>query len=231
MKIHRFYVSGDLSTGALTVSDPEIHNQIRNVLKLRVGEPVILFNGAGIEAVGSIADIEKTGLTVEVTEVRKNAAEPGRLVRLYLAILKNEHFELAAQKAVECGVTEIIPVITGRTVKLALKLPRVLKIMQEAAEQSGRGIIPRLAEPMSFDEAIHEAKHNTENFFCDGGAKGVLKPSSERVGIWIGPEGGFSAEEVAQANDAGFTSVSLGALTLRAETAAIVATYLATNSA
>lgn len=230
MKVHRFCVSGDLSTGAIAINDPEIHNQIKNVLKLRVGEPVILFNATGVEAVGNIADIEKTGVTVEVSEVRASSVEPKRFVRLYLAILKNEHFELAAQKAVECGVGEIIPIITSRTVKLALKPARVMKIMQEAAEQSGRVVVPRLAEPVPFAEAIiAAAKHNSENFFCDGGAKDALTPSSERVGIWIGPEGGFNPEEVEMAKEAGFDPVSLGSLTLRAETAAIVATYLATR--
>lgn len=230
MKIHRFCVSGDLSTGAITVSDPEILNQVRNVLKLKVGEPVILFNATGIEAVGNIADIERTALTVEVTQVRPSTAEPQRFVRLYLAILKNEHFEMAAQKAVECGVGEIIPVITNRTVKLALKAERVMKIMQEAAEQSGRVVVPRLSEPLPFEDAIiGAAKHNAENFICDGGAKGSLMPTSERVSVWIGPEGGFTPEELTMAQEAGFKQVSLGALTLRAETAAIVATYLATR--
>lgn len=230
MKIHRFYVSGDLSTGAITVSDPEIHNQIRNVLKLKVGEPVILFNATGIEAVGTIAEIAKTGLIIEVTQVRPSTAEPQRFVRLYLAILKNEHFELAAQKAVECGVGEIIPVITNRTVKLALKAERVMKIMQEAAEQSGRVVVPRLANPLPFADAIiGAAKHNAENFICDSGAKNPLTPTSERVSVWIGPEGGFTPEELTMAQEAGFHQASLGALTLRAETAAIVATYLATR--
>ncbi|MDO8601546.1 MAG: RsmE family RNA methyltransferase [bacterium] len=230
MKIHRFYVSGDLSTGVLTIIDPEINNQIRNVLKLKIGEPVILFNGAGSEATAIITDIAKTGLIVEISKVRANAAEPKRFVRLYLAILKKEHFELAAQKAVECGVGEIIPVITSRTVKLALKPERVMKIMQEAAEQSGRGVVPRLADIVKFDEALTEAtKHNHENFFCDGGAQSELRPRTERVGVWIGPEGGFSPEEVQKAHESGFIGVSLGSLTLRAETAAIVATYLVTH--
>lgn len=229
MKIHRFYINGELSTGALTVADPEMHNQIRNVLKLEMGEPVILFNGAGVEAVGSIAAIGKKEVTVEITEIRKNSNEPARIVRLYLSLLKNEHFELAAQKAVECGVSEIIPVITSRTVKLALKAERVIKIMQEAAEQSGRGVIPRLAEVMKFDEAIASAKYNGQNFFCDGGARETLTPKAGQVGVWIGPEGGFTPEEVAMAKRAGCTEASLGALTLRAETAAIVATYLATR--
>lgn len=230
MKIHRFLVSGELSTGALTIEDKELYNQIRNVLKLAVGERVIIFNGTGIEAAGSIAEIGKKGVTLEITEVYKNSSESKRKVRLYLAILKNEHFELAVQKAVECGVSEIIPVITNRTVKLGLKPERTVKIMREAAEQSGRGVVPVLREPLSFEDALKHANENDENFFCDGRAKqSGLKAKGERVGVWIGPEGGFSPEELAGAEAAKFQSVSLGELTLRAETAAIVATYLAAH--
>jgi 16S rRNA (uracil1498-N3)-methyltransferase len=229
MKIHRFYVGGDVSTGAVTVTDPEFVNQVKYVLKLAVGEPIILFNGTGSEAVGNIAGIEKKGVTIEISELRRSAVEPERDIRLYLAILKNEHFELAAQKAVECGVSEIIPVITSRTIKLSLKPERVMKIMREAAEQSGRSVIPRLTEVMKFEDALAAAKHNTRNLFYDSSGQKIekLQSSVSRLGIWIGPEGGFTAEEVFTARKTGFEIASLGSLVLRAETAAIVATYCA----
>ncbi len=232
MKIHRFYADGDLATGALTIADPQFHNQVRNVLKLAVGEPVILFNSTGVEAVGNIATIGKTDITIEISELRKSTAEPTRSIRLYLSILKNEHFELAAQKAVECGVTEIIPVITSRTIKLSLKPERVMKIMREAAEQCGRVSIPRLSEIVPLAQALAQAKHNNVNLFCDssGGEFSSAVGKHNQIGIWIGPEGGFSSEEISVAKAAGCVPVSLGNLVLRAETAAIIATYLAVHS-
>lgn len=229
MKTHRFLVEGELSTGAFTIENKELYNQIRNVLKLAVGEPVILFNGTGAEAVGFLAGIEKSGITIEISRVQKNVAEPKRFVRLYLAILKNEHFELAVQHAVECGVSQVIPVLTSRTIKLSLKTDRVKKIMREATEQSGRGVVPELADVLSFSEAIAQAKENDVNLFCSGGSSDALAPVGTKIGVWIGPEGGFTAEEVELAQASGFKLVSLGELTLRAETAAIVATYLAAH--
>ncbi len=214
--------------GLRTVTDPALYNQIHNVLKLVVGEPVILFNATGVEAMSVIATIEKKSLTVNIVQVRASTAEPARFVSLYLAILKNEHFEWAAQKAVECGVSEIIPIVTSRTVKLALKMDRVVKIIKEAAEQSGRVVVPRLAEPMAFADAMTQAvKYNTENVLCDGEGTGRVTPRTDRVGVWIGPEGGFHPEEIGAGQKAGFVTASLGPLTLRAETAAIIATYLA----
>lgn len=229
MKTHRFLVEGELSTGAFTIENKELYNQIRNVLKLAVGEPVILFNGTGAEAVGFLAGIEKSGITIEISRVQKNVAEPKRFVRLYLAILKNEHFELAVQHAVECGVSQVIPVLTSRTIKLSLKTDRVKKIMREAAEQSGRGVVPELADVLPFSEAIAQAKENDVNLFCSGGSSDALTPVGTKIGVWVGPEGGFTAEEVELARASGFKLVSLGELTLRAETAAIVATYLAAH--
>lgn len=229
MKTHRFLVEGELSTGAFTIENKELYNQIRNVLKLAVGEPVILFNGTGVEGVGFLAGIEKSGITIEISRVQKNVAEPKRFVRLYLAILKNEHFELAVQHAVECGVSEVIPVLTSRTIKLSLKTDRVKKIMREAAEQSGRGVVPELADVLPFGEAVALAKENDVNLFCSGGSGDALAPVGTKIGVWIGPEGGFTAEEIELAQASGFKLVSLGELTLRAETAAIVATYLAAH--
>jgi len=229
MKVHRFYIEQELVAGVLNTSAPGLHNQVRNVLKLRAGEAVTLFNGRGTEAVAVIAEVGKEQVSFAISEIRKSASEPKRHARLYLAILKNEHFELAAQKAVECGVAEIIPVVTARTVKLALKLERVRKIMLEAAEQSGRGSVPVLAEAVPFAKALTGAKDKAQNILCDGTGDTEMKISHERVGIWIGPEGGFSPEEVGAARAAGFTIATLGSLTLRAETAAIIATYLATK--
>ncbi len=231
MKIHRFYISGDLHTGAMHITEAEFHNQVKNVLRLTAGEPIILFNGTGEEATGTIADVEAHGITVQIAQVSQGKDEPKRNIILYLAVLKNEHFELAAQKAVECGVTEIVPVITARTVKLALKPERVVKILKEAAEQSGRSVIPRLGHVITFEEAMHQARKNSKNIFCDASGTGMheLILKGTKIGVWIGPEGGFTPEEVGAAQKAGFMIASLGSLILRAETAAIVGVYLAAH--
>ena len=151
---------------------------------------------------------------------------------LYCAILKRENFELVVQKATEIGVREIVPLITQRTVKLDIKEERLRKIITEAAEQSGRGRVPMLRQAMSFADALADAQRNDANFFFDISdvivEEGAIGDAMRR-GLFVGPEGGWSYEEVLAARAAGCHIISLGALTFRAETAAIIASYLGTR--
>jgi 16S rRNA (uracil1498-N3)-methyltransferase len=227
MKIHRFIGSFDLDADRLLIRDVGVVHQIRTVLKLRPGEKIVLANGNGREAIVQIADVGKTGIETAIIE-RRLSDEPPRRVILYCAIVKRDNFEYACQKAVECGASVIVPIITGRTVKLGLNTDRLAKIVAEAAEQCGRGKIPAIAPSHSFGAAIKEASVNGANYFFDGTGKewSGARASADSVGVWIGPEGGWEDSEVAAAREAGFAVVSLGPLTLRAETAATVAVYL-----
>ena len=142
-----------------------------------------------------------------------------------------------AQKAVEAGIKEIVPVISKRAVKLNLNLKRLNKIIREAAEQSERGIMPILNKPLELSKAIKESQSNNLNLFFDRNGSefsevlGIIKKDDlKKIGIWIGPEGGWGEEEVKIAKENNFKIVSLGKLTLRAETAAIIASYLIENS-
>ncbi|MBI5153544.1 MAG: RNA methyltransferase [Parcubacteria group bacterium] len=151
---------------------------------------------------------------------------------LYCSILKRENFEWVAQKATEIGVGEIVPLVTQHTVKLELKEGRLKKIVQEAAEQSGRSVLPKLQIPMGFEQAVHEAKLNGTTLFFDVSGKEFDKKmikDSEKVNIFIGPEGGWNEGEIEIAQKNKFIFVNLGKLTLRAETAAVVGTYLASR--
>ena len=162
-----------------------------------------------------------------------NVNEPKRGVTLYLSTLKRENFEFAAQKATEAGVQNIVPIISSRTVKLNISTERVEKIVKEAAEQSGRGMVPRIADIVSFEKIFPDAAKNDINIFFDGMGKqfsGTMLEGKESVGIFIGPEGGWGNKELVEAKENGFLIAGLGALTLRAETAATIASYLACNS-
>ncbi len=232
MKLHRFFVTIPLRAGFARVLDAELANQLKNVLKIAIGEKIILVNEDGFEAEAALKKISKNEIEVEIESVAANTSEPSSQITLYLAILKNENVELAVQKAVECGASTIIPIITARTVKLGIKLARLQKIAKEAAEQSGRGKIPEVREPEQFVDSLHFAKSFDRGCICDitgEPAQKVFTGPIQTVGIWIGPEGGFSTEEIEQAKTAGLQPVNLGQLTLRAETAAMIATYLATH--
>ena len=234
MRQNRFLGDFDLDTGRVTLRDRDIVHQIVRVLRLKTGERIVLGDGAGYDAEGAITSFGKNEIEVVLEKKRKNECEPSRRVILYVAVLKRENFEYAAMKATEAGVAEIRPLVTARTVKTGLNLERLRKIVKEAAEQSGRGVIPGVSEPRPFAEAVQDAKkHSASLFFStEAGTKDIsVEPcaADATVGVFIGPEGGWTREEEEEASRAGFVLSSLGSLTLRAETAALVSVYLAVH--
>lgn len=226
--MHRFIGNFPLGEKRFWIADKELSKQIRGVLRLSPGETVILSDGQGMEAEARLLSYDKNAVEVEVLEIRSGRTDPETEVTAYLAILKRENFELAVQKCVEVGVARVVPVITRRTVKLGLKRDRLLKIMKEAAEQSGRSRLPELGEELEFEEAVTDARNNAKTFFLVPGA-GPLEPrkadKKARIGFFIGPEGGFDEQEVRSAKAAHFELSGLGNTILRAETAAIVAAH------
>lgn len=226
-KRHRFIGNFGIDAERLLIRDPALIHQVRDVLKLRAGEELVLSDGCGQEAVCGIKAVDKAGIEVAVAQ-RRDSAEPSRDVILYCALLKAENFELAAEKAVECGVRRIVPLITVRTVKLGLKAERLEKIMREAAEQSGRGMIPEIAAPMKFAEAVKAAREHDENCFFDAEGEEFFRPKAlgRSIGVWIGPEGGWEDSELKTAALNRFSLYSLGKRILRAETAVTVAVFL-----
>jgi 16S rRNA (uracil1498-N3)-methyltransferase len=229
MKVHRFIGPYDLRATEIVLEDGAAR-QMSAVLKLRAGERVMLGDGQGREADYEIANVAKreVGL-VRLGTARRVETESEREVVLYAAILKRESFEWAVQKATECGVSEIVPVVTGRTIKKDVKLERLYEIAREAAEQSGRGVVPVIREPMKFEKAMQVAKGD-KVFFDAGGSEldSRLRGNDKRVNLFIGPEGGWTPEEADIAKRAGATIVSLGPRVLRGETACAVAVYLMT---
>ena len=231
MKVHRFLIKNcNLSTRLLRFYDHEVVNQIKNVLKLRVGEELMVGDGNENEARVRILEIKKDFVEGEVLEVFKNTNELDAAVVLYCSLLKRENFEWVVQKATEVGVSEIVPVIAKRTIKLGLNIGRLEKIAKEAAEQSARGRVPVLHEALLLRDALQDAHLNMVNLFFDKSGKSSDDGTylqGERIGVFIGPEGGWDESEIELAKEKKCRIVSLSPLTLRAETAAVVASYLA----
>ena len=232
MRLHRFIGNVDCSLDRVEIVDEEIVNQIVRVLRLGVGDRVILGDGHANECIGEIIERHKDKLVVSVIERSVNANDPIVSAVLYCAILKRENFELVVQKATEIGVREIVPLITARTIKLDIKEDRLHKIVKEASEQSGRGRLPIVHAPMAFRDALVDARRNVKNLLFDIGDTitdaSIVHGTASR-GLFVGPEGGWTEEEVLAARDAGCEIVSFGKLTFRAETAAIVASYIGTR--
>lgn len=235
--MHRFYVenfSGNGNTIDITGSDV---NHIKNVLRLKDGDEIIVGDGAGNDYTCSIESIEKDRVTAVISDVTRNAAELETKIILFQGMPKSDKLELIIQKAVELGVYEIVPVITKRTVvkiennKAEKKLERYNAIAASAAKQSGRGVIPKVMPFMSFPEALSYAEGLDMNIIPYENAEGmeyarsVIKDIKGRktLGIFIGPEGGFAKEEAEAAVSMGAKCISLGGRILRTETAGLAA--------
>lgn len=227
MRLHRFIADVDLGQPTLTVTDVELVSQWRNVLRLKTGDRLILSDGQGREAEAVITSMDKNRAELALDTITTPHREPIKAATLYAALLKRENFETVIQKATELGIFRIVPLLTERTVKTGFNRERLEKIIREAAEQSGRTSIPELAEPLPFSEALAEADPATSLVLdLDGVAVNSQLSATQ---AFIGPEGGFSDAEITLAREAGFPIGLLGKLTMRGETAAIVASYLITR--
>ena len=216
-KIHRFISDFDLSKKELEI-EGEIAHQIIKVLKLKLGEKIELCNEKHISAMADICKIEK------IIQDTKKETE----ITLFCSILKKENFEMVVQKTTEIGISKIIPIITSRTIKTGLNLERLKKITKEASEQSGRVIVPEISEPNEFANVIEIAKG--ENILFDkSGSNFTINDKLKPINLFIGPEGGWTEREIEIAKNHNFKIATLGSLTLRGETAAIISTYLAVN--
>lgn len=210
------------------LTDPDLVHQVKDVLRFAPGELVELCDGRGMEARATVLEVEKRGLVLRREELpRKNIAEPDRRVTLCVAVLKRENLEWAVQKATELGAAAIWPLLTRRTVKTGVKRERLQLIAKEAAEQSGRGTVPQVREPLALEAALEEALAAGTAWFFETGpdVRSVRMGASGEAFVFIGPEGGWDPEEAEKARRAGCEVISLGPRILRAETAAAVACW------
>jgi 16S rRNA (uracil1498-N3)-methyltransferase len=230
MRLHRFIGNFDFGKKSLTVVDEEMVSQWRNVLRLATGDKVILCDGRGHEAQAEILDLDKKQARVSIESINTESRDPKKRSELFCALLKRENFELVIQKATEIGIARITPLITIRTVKTGFNRERMEKIIREASEQSGRMTLPELLEPTTLTEAMLGVRAGESVFFDLTGTELPIETFQNDIrSCFIGPEGGFTEEETAQAKSAGLVIASLGKLTLRGETAAIVASFLITR--
>ena len=185
MRLNRFFINENLKVWNITVTDKDFINQARNVLRLKIGDKLILCDGSLNEATAEIAKLNKESTELKILETGKNKNEPEKHVTLYCPILKKENFEWAVKKRWKIGVKEIAPIIAVRTVKFGLNYERLNKIIKEAAEQSGRGVLPILREPISFDEAVNQAKSaNDLNLFFQAGYPPLGHSMSKFKKVW-----------------------------------------------
>lgn len=210
---------------------------IINVLRCKIGEELEISCGDGFDYLCQIEQIENKKVVVKILDCFGNDSEPKTKITLYQGLPKGEKMELLIQKCVEIGIDKIIPVNTDRTiVKLSgkedKKVQRWNKISESAAKQSRRGKIPTIENIVSFKEAINLCKQNDLNIIPyekekQNNLKTIIKDfKGESIGIFIGPEGGFSEKEINLAIENNILPITLGKRILRTETAGMVATTI-----
>lgn len=227
-KVHRFFAS-ILWTGKTgEIIDKDVVHQLVRVLRVQVGEELEVLDGKGKEYRVRVYAIHKIKIEVDLLGTRENHNEPLKQVTLYVAVLKRESLEWAVQKAVECGVTTITPIITEHTIKTGVKQDRLQAIAKEAAEQCGRAIVPLVSAVMGFEQALQDATQQEYTYFADTYLPKVEESATSKakhLALFIGPEGGWSDAEREQAKQQGAKNFSLGSLILRGETACAIGVY------
>lgn len=243
--MNRFFVDidgRDIGTD-ISITGGDV-NHIRNVLRLKTGEQILVSDGRGRDYTCRISEITGEAVVCSIEDINDNFAELPVEVTLFQGYPKSDKMDLIVQKMVELGVHRIVPVFTARTIvkldpkKAAKKTERYQTIAEAAAKQSGRGIVPEITGPVTFARAIELAKELDMNIIPYEEAEGLERSRQiiaqaamplaqgtptlrKSLGIFIGPEGGFAKEEVEQAKAAGAECITLGHRILRTETAGL----------
>ena len=227
----RLHVPQPLSPGAALAPTLDQSRYLTQVMRLKAGDQLRVFNGADGEWRCAIAEVLKKGVVLRAEEqVRPQAAVPD--IHLLIAVVKKSALEFAVEKATELGAARIRPVLTARTQPQHLRLDRLDAIAEESAEQTGRMDVPPVDAPIKLDALLDGWDPARRLMFCDetGGPPAIATLSAVGAGPWailIGPEGGFTPEERERLRALPFAiAVSLGPRVLRADTATTTALTL-----
>lgn len=235
-----FITDTDFAKGSTASITGEDARHLIKSLRIKIGENIIVCNGQGIDYNARVEGIEIESVLVELLEEVHKNSEPNLKIKLYTAITKGEGFEYAIKKCVEAGVNTIIPTVTERTIvdiqknKLNKKYERWNKIAAEAAKQSGRSLIPAVKYPVELKAALNDLNSEELTLICyvEEGTL-TLKDAfrginnNRVINVFIGPEGGFTQQEVNSAVNMGAKRVTLGNRILKAETAGLFVTAIA----
>jgi 16S rRNA (uracil1498-N3)-methyltransferase len=234
MRLTRVYVEGPLTSGKRVKLEGNAASHVTRVLRLRVGTALTLFNGEGGEYEASIDKAAGGEVIVAVGAHADQERESPLKLTLAQGVSRGERMDLVVQKATELGVTELLPVLTERSVvrltaqQSDRKVNHWRAIAIAACEQCGRNRLPGIAAPRGYREFLGSAPGGARVLLAPGaGARLADLPRPDgAVTVLIGPEGGLTDEEEQAALAAGFTAVRLGPRVLRTETAAIAALAL-----
>ena len=232
----RLFVDVSLDTDVVISLDRDQSHYLANVMRLKAGDRIAIFNGRDGEWLSEVSDITKREVTLRTkTHIKKQQAEPD--LWLVFAPIKKARLDFIAQKATELGVSHMTPVMTRRTIVERVKTERMAANAIEAAEQCERLNVPTVGDAVKLDKLLSEWPADRKIMFCDEDLSGTPaqtalaaadeKPAAAPWAILIGPEGGFDDTERALIrNHSNCVTVSLGPRILRADTAAMAAISL-----
>ena len=227
----KFFVSPEKVSGNQIIIDTDDVLHIKRVLRLTTGDEITVSDSTGTDYTAKISTIEDKCVICDKTGSVKNNTEPNISVTLFQALPKASKMEFIIQKTTELGIVKIVPCTLSRcVVKLdgkdsVKKVERWQKIVDEAAKQSGRGVIPQILPVMSFKAAVDEMKKADLCFVPYESAEDIKlrtvlnSKQAKEISFMIGPEGGFAPEEAEYLEAAGIPLVTLGKRILRTETA------------
>lgn len=229
MRIPRYFIDQTLEINQPFSLPDELHRHAVQVLRSKLGDPLILFNGSGGEYLGEFAAVDKRQSSVVLNSFDSVDRESPLDIRLILALIKSDKFDFALQKAVEMGVSSIQPVIAARSV-MNLKASRLEKknqhwqgVINSACEQSGRTCVPELFPVVSFSDYLSQSTGRMNLVMLPEATEYLseLHEPTLPISLLVGPEGGFHDEEVALIKQQQVQTVKFGPRILRAETAVI----------
>jgi 16S rRNA (uracil1498-N3)-methyltransferase len=228
MKTIRLYQNTPFTEGKTAELNSDNSHHLNKVLRFPVGKNITVFNGDGFDYKALVQDAKKT-TSLKIISREGNNSESKLDLTLAQGIAKGEKMDFLIQKAVELGVTRIIPmklercVVRLRDEKVQKKIDHWQKIANHACEQSGRSVIVSVSDPVSLEELLEEKGHN--GFVLHHRAQIGLSQVQEtsKATILIGPEGGLTEKEVSDSEFAGYQSVHIGKRVLRTETASLAA--------
>lgn len=232
VRIPRIFTIVDLQASTQVALDADACKHVKDVLRLKPGHQVILFNGQGFDYHGEITAVKKRHINVAVNDRTRVDNESSIKIHLLQPLCRSDKMDWCVQKATELGVQQITPFISQRVnvqippERLAKKMHHWTAVAASACEQSGRARLPRLDAPQLFSHVIDSAAPEDAKFIAVPGSAETIAAAANDQSIdccvcLIGPEGGFTNEETNLAEKTGFKTISLGPRILRLETAVV----------
>ena len=229
MRVSRLHIDQELSTGTEITLDEPVCRYVSQVLRMRAGQKITLFDGSGSDFEAELTSCNRRSCSVRVIRETSRERPPALRLHLGIGISRGERMDFAIQKSVELGVATITPLFTSRSM-VQLKADRRDKrlahwqgVVRSACEQSGRSLVPLLHSPTGLSAWLDAHPDGLMLYHRAKDSLATRPPLGAELNLLIGPEGGLNDAERAQAAAAGFTGVRLGPRVLRTETAPIAA--------